>query len=145
MDKNCLFAKFKWGSLDHPTDTEFLNTPLEHYNYMQLCFAKSLSGGHAMAIGVPLGKLIVVEGKDKSKVMEGQGTTVEVTSPSLRGPGFGFIVQSDSYNNGEKEGADPRCEPLRPAMGHPAVGPCLAQRLSSMRHNGQHAPPSASR
>ncbi|KAI4990794.1 hypothetical protein ZWY2020_039165 [Hordeum vulgare] len=63
---------------DHPTDDELFNTPLEHYNYIQLCFANKLATGvYTTASGVPLGKPIVVEAKDKSKVMEGQGTTDE--------------------------------------------------------------------
>ncbi|KAI5011048.1 hypothetical protein ZWY2020_013185 [Hordeum vulgare] len=74
---------------DHPTDAEFLNTPLEHYNYMQLCFVNKLAAGsYAMATRVPLGKPIVVEAKDKSKVMEGQGTIDEVFEHVPSGSNF---------------------------------------------------------
>lgn len=71
---------------EHPTDAELLNTPLENYNYMELCFAnKQATGSFAMATGVPLGKPIVVEGKGKPTDMEGQGTTDEVFA---HGPDF---------------------------------------------------------
>ncbi|KAI4995857.1 hypothetical protein ZWY2020_037945 [Hordeum vulgare] len=74
---------------DHQMDVDFLNTPLEHYNYMQLCFANELATrGYAMDTIVPLGKPIVVEAKDKSKVMEGQGTTDEVFEHVPSGSNF---------------------------------------------------------
>ncbi|KAE8799944.1 Translational activator GCN1 [Hordeum vulgare] len=79
----------------HPIDAEFLNTPLEHYNYMQLCFANKLAtGGYTMATGVPLGKPIVVEAKDKSKVMEGQVTTDEIFK--LVPSGSNFVLPTAS-------------------------------------------------
>ncbi|KAF7099856.1 hypothetical protein CFC21_101442 [Triticum aestivum] len=64
---------------DHPADAELLNSPLENYDYMELCFAnKHTTGKYVMGPGVPLGMRIVVEDKYKPNVMEGEGTTNEV-------------------------------------------------------------------
>ena len=70
------------------------NSPLENYNYMENCFAnKQATGNYAMATGVPLRTPIVVEDKDKPNVMEGQGTTDEV---SQHLPGSNFVLPTAS-------------------------------------------------
>ncbi|KAI4974392.1 hypothetical protein ZWY2020_047672 [Hordeum vulgare] len=66
---------------DHPIDAELLNSPLEYYNYMELCFAnKHAIGIYSMETCVPLGTTIVVEDKDKPNVRERQGTTDECSN-----------------------------------------------------------------
>ncbi|XBH82178.1 hypothetical protein VPH35_070877 [Triticum aestivum] len=56
---------------DHPADAELLNSPLENYDYMELCFAnKHATGKYAMGPGVPLGTPILVEDKDKPNVLQ---------------------------------------------------------------------------
>ncbi|VAH33094.1 unnamed protein product [Triticum turgidum subsp. durum] len=79
---------------DHPADAELLNSPLENYDYMELCFAnKHATGKYAMGPGVPLGTPIVVEDKDKPNVMEGEGTTDEVLQHL---PGSNFVLPTAS-------------------------------------------------
>ena len=69
-------TSFQMVLQDHPTYAELLNSPLENYNYIELCFAnKKATGNYAMANDVPLGTPFVVEDKEKPNVMEGQGTT----------------------------------------------------------------------
>uniref|UniRef100_A0A8I6YDA3 Uncharacterized protein n=1 Tax=Hordeum vulgare subsp. vulgare TaxID=112509 RepID=A0A8I6YDA3_HORVV len=64
---------------DHPTDAELINSSLEYYNYMELCFAnKHATGIYSMGTCEPLETPILVEDKDKPNVREGQGTTDEV-------------------------------------------------------------------
>ncbi|KAF6985195.1 hypothetical protein CFC21_003094 [Triticum aestivum] len=81
----------------HPTDAELLNTPLEHYNYMELCFADKLATGRfSMGSGVPLGKPVDVEGKGKPIVVEGQGTSGEGFVNGPVGAEFVFVGASET-------------------------------------------------
>uniref|UniRef100_A0A8I6YAZ4 Myb/SANT-like domain-containing protein n=2 Tax=Hordeum vulgare subsp. vulgare TaxID=112509 RepID=A0A8I6YAZ4_HORVV len=81
-------------SQDHPTDAELINSPLEYYNYMELCFAnKHATGIYSMGTSVPLRTPIVVEDKDKPNVREGQGITDEVLQDL---PGSNFALRNAS-------------------------------------------------
>ncbi|KAI4994718.1 hypothetical protein ZWY2020_034359 [Hordeum vulgare] len=79
---------------EHPTDAELINSPLEYYNYMELCFAnKHATGIYSMGMSMPLGTPIVVEDKDKPNVREGKGTTDEVLQDL---PGSNFELPNAS-------------------------------------------------